>query len=165
VNRDLVINLDFAQTFLDAAGVEADPGMQGRSLVPLLAGQATEGEWRDAIYYQYFEYPGWHMVRRQYGVRTDRYKLIHFYEEGGWELYDLARDPQELRSVYEHPDYADVADRLEERLRELREAYEVPAEDPVPRRPFEAPADLRRPGAVDATDTVGFARGLSTPSR
>jgi len=135
----------------------ADPGMQGRSLVPLLAGEDLEGEWRDAIYYPYFEYPGWHMVRRQYAVRTDRYKLTHFYEEDGWELYDLERDPQELRSVYDHPDCADVVTRLEARLQELREAYAVPAEDPVPHRPFEAPAHLRRPGAVDATDTVAFA--------
>jgi len=145
VNRDLVMNLDFAQTLLDAAGVEADSGMQGRSLVPLMRGEAPE--WRDAIYYQYFEYPGWHMVRRQYGVRTARYKLLHFWEEGGWELYDLARDPDELRSVHDDPRYAQVLADLKLRLSELRAEFAAPEVDPVPHREFDAPPHLRRPGA------------------
>ena len=143
VNRDLVMNLDFAQTLLDVAGADADPGMQGMSFAPLLRGEDTE--WRDAIYYQYFEYPGWHMVRRQYGVRTDRYKLIHFYEEGGWELYDLDRDPHELRSVYDDPRYAEVVGALERRLGELRAEFDAPEVDPVPHREFVAPENLRRP--------------------
>jgi len=146
VNRDLVMNLDFARTLLDAAGVDADPAMQGMSLVPLLHGERVE--WRDAIYYQYFEYPGWHMVRRQYGVRTERYKLIHFYEEGGWELFDLERDPSELRSVYDDPRYRSVVTELEGRLADLREQYGAPEVDPVPHREFDAPADLRRPGVT-----------------
>ena len=147
VSRDLVMNLDLAQTMLDAAGVDADPGMQGRSLVPLLRGETPE--WRDAVYYQYFEYPGWHMVRRQYGVRTARYKLIHFWEEGAWELFDLERDPQELRSVYDDPRYADVVPALTRRLRELRSGYGAPDVDPVPHREFDAPPHLRRAGAAE----------------
>lgn len=143
VNTDLVMNLDFAQTFLEIGGAPADPGMQGMSLVPLLRGDSVA--WRDAIYYQYFAYPDWHMVHRQYGVRTHRYKLIHYYEVGEWELFDLARDPQELRSVYDHPEYQDVVRELKERLTELRAHYEVPAVDPVPHTPFEAPEGLRRP--------------------
>lgn len=145
-NTDLVMNLDLAQTLLEIAGVPADPGMQGASLVPLLRGSTPAG-WRDAIYYQYFEYPGWHMVRRQYGVRTQRHKLIHFYEVGAWELFDLDRDPLELHSVYEDPTYADVVAALKRRLEELRHHYHVPHHDPVPHRPFDPGPGMRRPQA------------------
>jgi hypothetical protein len=68
--------------------------MQGAASCRCCAG-STPADWRDAIYYQYFAYPDWHMVHRQYGVRTQRYKLIHYYEIGEWELFDLARDPSD----------------------------------------------------------------------
>ncbi|HEX2167995.1 MAG TPA: sulfatase [Longimicrobiales bacterium] len=144
VNRDLVMNLDFAQTLLDVGGVDAPESMQGRSIVPLLRG-STPADWRDAIYYQYFAYPDWHMVQRQYGVRTHRYKLIHYYEIDEWELFDLSRDPNELNSVYNEPAYAATIASLKERLGELRAEFNVPATDPVPHVPFDAPAGLRRP--------------------
>jgi arylsulfatase A-like enzyme len=144
VNTDLAMNLDYAQTLLDIGGVAAPASMQGASLVPLLRG-ATPPDWRDAIYYQYFAYPDWHMVHRQYGVRTQRYKLIHYYEIGEWELFDLARDPDELVSVYDQAAYADIVASLKRRLTQLRAQYAVPAQDPVPHIPFEAPPGLRRP--------------------
>jgi hypothetical protein len=144
VNTDLVMNLDFAPTLLDLGSVPAAAGMQGRSLVPLLRGR-TPADWRDAIYYQYFAYPDWHMVHRQYGIRTHRHKLIHYYEIGEWELFDLALDPHELRSVHDDPRYAGVRAELEARLYALREHYDVPAADPVPHREFDPPAHLRRP--------------------
>ena len=144
VSRDLVMNLDLAQTLLDAGGVRAPSSMQGRSLLPLLRGE-TPADWRDAIYYQYFAYPDWHMVQRHYGVRTHRYKLIHFYETGAWELYDLARDPEELHSVHDDPAYDTVLARLRATLAALRVHYAVPAEDPVPHTPFDPPPHLRRP--------------------
>jgi len=134
VNADLVQNLDYAETLLDIAGVAIPSTMQGRSLVPLLRGQ-TPSDWRDAIYYQYFEYPAVHMVRRHYGVRTKRYKLIHYYEIDEWELFDLERDPKELRSVYAEPGYAGVVRSMKQRLRDLRAQYRVPESDPVPYRP------------------------------
>ena len=121
-NNDLVQNLDFAQTFLEAAGLEAGEEMQGMSLVPLLLGKKIE--WRDAIYYHYYEYPAVHMVKRHYGVMTERYKLIHFYRDiDEWELYDLLEDPSEMNSLYDNPAYADVREELKVRLRELREFY------------------------------------------
>jgi arylsulfatase A-like enzyme len=135
VNNDLVQNLDFAQTLLEAGGVAAPPTMQGRSLVPLLRG-TTPRDWRDALYYQYFEYPGWHMVRRHYGVRTKRHKLIHYYEVGEWELFDLERDPREMRSVYADPAYATVVRDMKRRLNALRAQYREPEKDPVPYRKF-----------------------------
>ena len=119
---ELVQNLDFAETFLDAAGVEAPREMQGESLVPLLKGQAVE--WRDALYYHYYEYPAVHMVKKHYGIKTDRYKLIHFYDDiDEWELYDLENDPDELNNLYDDPAYNEVRKELEERLEELRVYY------------------------------------------
>jgi arylsulfatase A-like enzyme len=144
VNHDLVMNLDFAQTLLDAAGVDEPESMQGRSLVPLLHG-STPADWRDAIYYQYFAYPDWHMVHRQYGVRTQRYKLIHYYEIGEWELFDLENDPDELTSIYADPAHAATVTSLKARLDALRHEYDVPDTDPVPHTPFDAPPGLRRP--------------------
>ncbi|HEV8365717.1 MAG TPA: sulfatase [Gemmatimonadaceae bacterium] len=135
VNQDLVQNLDYAETMLDMAGVPIPASMQGRSLVPLLRGK-TPADWRDAIYYQYFEYPSWHMVRRHYGVRTKRYKLIHYYEVDAWELFDLRRDPRELRSVYGDASYKTVLATMKNKLHQLRVQYHVPATDPVPYRPW-----------------------------
>jgi len=131
VNEDLVQNLDFAETFLDAAGVAIPEWMQGRSLLSLLGGR-TPSDWRDAVYYHYYEYPAVHMVQRHYGVRTARYKLVHYYLIDEWELFDLERDPEELHSVYADPEYADVATQLTARLAELRAQYQVPEVDPVP---------------------------------
>jgi arylsulfatase A-like enzyme len=144
-NTDLVMNLDLAETFLEMAGLPIATGMQGRSLVPVLRG-STPPDWRDAIYYQYFEYPGWHAVRRQYGVRTKTHKLIHYYEIGEWELFDLERDPEELKSVYSDAAYAGVRKDLEARLASLREEFRVPASDPARYYPWELPPDYRRPG-------------------
>ncbi len=130
-NTELVQNLDFAQTFLDMAGVESHPQMQGKSLLPHIQGEATE-PLRDAIYYHYYEYPSVHMVQRHYGVRTDKHKLIHYYLIDEWELFDLEADPDEVNSVYGESAYAEIEIALKQRLQELRKEYKVPAEDPVP---------------------------------
>jgi arylsulfatase A-like enzyme len=125
VNSDLVQNLDFAETFLDAAGIPVPEDMQGISLMPLFRGEPVE--WRDALYYHYYEYPGIHAVKRHYGVRTDRFKLIHFYDDvDEWELYDLEHDPRELQNVYGEPAYAGIRAQLHKRLGELRAQYRVP---------------------------------------
>lgn len=126
VNGDLVSNLDFAQTFLDIAGV-ADPGnMQGASLVPLLAGE-TPDDWRDSLYYHYYEYPGWHMIHRHEGAYDGRYKLMNFYDLEEWELYDMVTDPHEMQNQYANPEYADVVARMHGELERLREHYDLPA--------------------------------------
>ena len=151
-NSDLVMNLDLAETFLDIAGAAKAPTMQGESIVPLLRG-STPRNWRDAIYYQYFEYPGWHAVRRQYGVRTQRYKLIHYYEAGEWELFDLDKDPEELKSVYKEKAYASVRKDLEAKLAGLRKQYAVPEKDPAPYYPWELPPEYRRVGTPGSTRT------------
>jgi arylsulfatase A-like enzyme len=144
VNQQLVMNLDFAQTFLAIANVAPAPGMQGISFLPLLKG--SNRKLRDAIYYQYFAYPDWHMVQRQYGVRDTRYKLIHYYEAGKWELFDLQRDPHELRNVYGQAGYGDVEKRMRRKLADLRTQYRAPEQDPVPHRQWQPPAEYRRQG-------------------
>ncbi|HPF50180.1 MAG TPA: DUF4976 domain-containing protein, partial [Draconibacterium sp.] len=120
--NNLVQNLDFAPTFLDYAGVEIPTDMQGESFRNLVSGKTSE--FRDAIYYTYYEYPAVHMVKRHYGIATDRYKLIHFYYDvDEWELYDLEKDPNEMHNVYNEPEYADVRKNLHERLTEMRANY------------------------------------------
>ena len=144
----IVSNLDLAETFLDAAGVAVPPEMQGRSLGPILRGR-TPADWRQAFYYQYFEHPAQHNVARHYGVVTDRYKLVHFYEPefAYWELFDLKADPMELTSLYGRPEMAAVQAELHRQLDQLRAELKVPATDPpasdlppVRRKPTTGPA-------------------------
>jgi arylsulfatase A-like enzyme len=131
VNKDLVQNLDFAETFLDFAGVEIPQDMQGESFRKILGGK-TPRRWRKSIYYHYYEYPAVHSVKRHYGVRTQRYKLIHFYNDiDEWELYDMKKDPNELNSVYSDPDYAKVVIELKSELKRLREKYKDNTGKPV----------------------------------
>ena len=122
-NTQLVQNLDYAETFLEAAGVAVPKDMQGQSLVPLLKGGKPK-EWRDSIYYHYYEYPSVHQVPRHNGVRTDRYKLIHFYEFDEWEFYDLQEDPDELQNLYQDEKYTSQISELKNRLEGLRKKYE-----------------------------------------
>ena len=122
-NTQMVQNLDFAQTFLDAAGVEVPSDMQGESLVPLLKGESND--FRDAAYYHYYEYPSVHMVKRHYAIVTEDYKLAHFYYDvDEWELYDRKKDTHEMTNVYDDPEYAEVIDRLHQELAMLRIKYE-----------------------------------------
>ena len=117
----LVLNLDLAPTILQLAGVPIPEDVQGKSLVPLF--QAEPGvPWRSSIYYHYYEYPhGWHAVKKHNGVRTDRYKLIHFYDDiDAWELYDLQTDPHEMINLYEDPGHQEVVGQLKRELQKLR---------------------------------------------
>ncbi len=133
-NRDLVQNLDFAETFLDLAEAEIPDDMQGQSLVPLFKNK-TAKDWRQSIYYQYYEFPGYHSVRRHYGVRTDRYKLIYYYNFNEWELFDLNNDPDELKSVYNDPKYSDIVKELKTELERLRKHYKADQYDEPPAPP------------------------------
>jgi arylsulfatase A-like enzyme len=122
-NTDLVQNLDYAQTFLEIAGAPQPKDMQGLSLVPLLKGD-TEKDWRKEIYYHYYEYPSVHMIPRHYGIRTKRYKLMHFYQFGKeWEMYDLKSDPDELTNIYGNNETIKVQNNLKNRLKKLQKFY------------------------------------------
>ncbi|WP_460538556.1 sulfatase family protein [Echinicola sediminis] len=122
-SSEMVQNLDFAQTFLEAAGVDAPGDMQGESLMPLLEGRPEEWT-REGVYYHYYEYPGFHMVKRHYGIVTEDFKLAYFYYDiDEWELYDRKNDPKEMKNVYDDPAYADVVKELKEKLEKLRIKY------------------------------------------
>jgi arylsulfatase A-like enzyme len=127
--NDMVLNLDFASTFLDFAGVPIPEDIQGRSLRNVLTAN-TPDDWRDAVYYRYYEYPGPHSVKRHYGIRTHRYKLIHFYfDVDYWELYDLKTDPLEVNNLYDNPEYSELIDSLKIKLEELQNQYNDTEED------------------------------------
>ena len=120
----MVQNLDYAQTFLEMAGAEIPANMQGRSLVPILKNGKADN-WRKSIYYHYYEYPSVHMVPRHYGIRTERYKLMHFYQFGNeWEMYDLKEDPDELTNIYGRADKKSLQIDLEQQLKAIRKFYD-----------------------------------------
>ena len=123
----MVQNIDYAPTFLDLCGIPVPEDMHGVSMLPLLRGELPKN-WRDALYYHFHEFPAEHAVKRHYGVRTDRYTLIHFYEDiDVWELYDLQNDPQQLHNIYGQPGTEKITKRLKKRLVKLQEEYADPA--------------------------------------
>ena len=124
----ICMNIDFAPSFLDYAGVEIPSDIQGRSLRPVLdAGGAVPSDGRQAAYYHYYEYPAEHSVKRHYGIRTKDFKLIHFYNDiDQWEMYDLNADPQEMNNVYDDPAYASIREQLHEKLEIVQEKYNDP---------------------------------------
>ena len=118
----LIQNLDYAPTFLDYANVKIPEELQGESFRKIVSNETEE--WRDAIYYTYYEYPSVHMVKRHYGIRTDRYKLIHFYYDiDEWELFDLQNDPNEMNNIYSNPKYSEIKEEMHKKLSELRIKY------------------------------------------
>jgi arylsulfatase A-like enzyme len=116
-SRHMILNIDLAPTLLEMAGVPVPPWIQGRSFLPQLEGR--EIPWRDAFLYEYYEYPAEHCARKNRGIRTERWKLIHFWEQPEeWELYDLKSDPDEMINLYPKREH-------EKRVRELRSRLEV----------------------------------------
>ena len=116
-------NCDFAPTFIELAGLEVPDEVQGVSLLPILRGDSLT-DWRGSLYYHFYEYPAEHAVKRHYGVRTDRYKLIHFYNDiDAWELYDLQNDPHEMHNIYDDPAMRPLIDSLRTELVSLQHQY------------------------------------------
>ncbi len=136
-SKQMVSNLDFAETFLEIAGVDVPDDMQGRSLVPLLKGQ-TPDDWRDEFYYHYYEL-GTHNVAAHYGIVTDQYKLVRYYKRldenrkpqaiDQWDLMDRQADPLEMRSFYDDPKYTEIRNSLATQLDSLRRKLHVPDEE------------------------------------
>ena len=125
----MVQNLDFAPTFLDlAGGHEYTQNMQGESFKALLEGKTED--FKNVIYYHYYDYPAFHMVKRHYGVRTKRYKLIHFYDDiDSWEFYDLDKDSLELHNAINEPSYKDIIVDLRQKLDSVQKHYGVSAKE------------------------------------
>ena len=129
VEGHIVSNIDFAPTFLEAAGVDVPADIQGRSIAPVLQGEAPS-DWRKSFYYHFYEDNDRdHRVARHDGVTNGKAKLIHFYKLGEWELYDLEKDPHELTSVYGKPEYAQLQADLTAELERLRGELKVPANE------------------------------------
>ncbi len=115
----MVLNVDFAPTLLDAAGIAVPADMQGRSILPLLKGEKPK-DWRASMYYRYYHYPQHHRVQPHIGIRTERYKLIFFNKINQWELYDLKTDPRELKNLANDPAHADTVKKLREEMYRLK---------------------------------------------
>ena len=125
VSNAISMNVDFAPTFLDFAGVEIPSDIQGASLKPILVNEGkTPADWRKAAYYHYYEYPAEHSVKRHYGIRTQDFKLIHFYNDiDEWEMYDMKADPREMNNVFGKPEYAEKQKELMQLLKETQKQY------------------------------------------
>ena len=121
--RDLIQNIDYAPTFLEMAGLAVESEIQGRSLMPLLKEEAND--WRQSLYYTYYEI-GEHAVPQHFGVRSTTHKLIYFPQSDEWNLFDLQRDPGEMRSVYDDPEYLAIREKLVDEFKRLRELYGAP---------------------------------------
>ncbi len=117
----MALNVDFAPTFLDAAGVPVPADMQGRSLVPVLRGR-TPADWRSSMYYRYYHDPGDHNTRAHYGVRTKTHKLIYFWKKDQWELFDLVNDPFELHNLYGQPGQDALTASLKAELERVKQS-------------------------------------------
>ncbi len=117
----IATNVDFAATFLDAAGLAAPADMQGRSLLPVLRGR-TPADWPTSMYYRYYHDPGHHNTRAHYGVRTRTHKLIHFWKKAQWELFDLRTDPSELHNLYGQAGHESLTAALKTELARLKVA-------------------------------------------
>lgn len=131
VDTHIVSLMDFAETFLETAGVAIPAEMQGRSLLPLLRGEPP-ADWRKSLYYHYYEYPEPHHVRPHYGVVTDRFKLVRYYapDLDEWELLDRERDPLETQSFFNDSQYAQTVTELQAELERLRREFDDTAEPP-----------------------------------
>jgi arylsulfatase A-like enzyme len=122
VSEAMTVNVDYAPTFLDYAGVKIPPDIQGRSLRPIWEGPggAAPADWRTSVYYHYYEFPQPHHVHPHLGVRTADYKLMYFTDLNEWEMYDLKKDPNELKNVYLAPEYSEVRDKMTAELAKQR---------------------------------------------
>jgi arylsulfatase A-like enzyme len=134
----IALNIDFAPTFIEAAGLPASSEMQGRSLLSMLRGR-TSPDWRTSMYYRYYHDPGDHNTRAHYGVRTRTHKLIYFWTKDQWELFDLVHDPYELHNLYGQPGQDQLTATLKAELARLKR--EVRDDDQLANQQF--------PNAVD----------------
>lgn len=137
VNDNLIQNIDYAPTFCEIAGITPPADLQGKSLKSII--ENPDSEWRESVYYHYYEYPNIHNVPPHEGVRTGRYKLINFYKNDGYNLFDLEQDPHELKDLSRSPEYADVLESMKSKLAGLRKELQVPPLDKTKIKPVLRP--------------------------
>ena len=124
INEDIITNIDFAPMLLDVAGIDNNQPMQGKSFAAALEG-ITPKNWRQSMYYHYYEFPFWHHVQPHYGIRDQRYTLAHFYYNvDKWELYDREKDPTQMNNIIEDPAYEETITRLKKELKDLMVHYD-----------------------------------------
>lgn len=122
-NEDIISNVDFAPTMLEVAGIKTTQPMQGKSFVPMFDGKAPK-DWRQSMYYHYYEWPFWHHVQPHYGIRTERYTLAHFYYNiDKWEFYDNKKDPEQVYNAIADPRYTAIIADLKSQLKQLQKTY------------------------------------------
>ena len=132
-NNTMVQNIDYAPTIVSAAGADTPENMntfQGVSLLPTAFTGKTPDNWRDAIYYCFYENPGEHNAPRHDGIRTDRYTLSYIWTSGEWMLFDMKKDPMQMKNVIDDPAYKTTVEQLKKRYHELRKTYKVPENSP-----------------------------------
>ncbi len=151
VQDKMIINTDFAPTFMEMAGLKTPDDMQGRSIVPLLKGKRP-WTWRESMYYRYYHDPGDHDTRAHYGVRTETHKLIYYWKKDQWEMFDLVRDPNELRNLYNEPAQKKTVVKLKKELARLRK--ELNDNDEFADRQPPAGVDGRLPGERQQLDLM-----------
>jgi arylsulfatase A-like enzyme len=120
VIEELIQNIDIAPTILDVAGLETPALMDGKSFLPILQGKKIP--WRDAAFYEYYWERNFPQTPTTHGVRTDRYKYIHYH--GIWdidELYDLKEDPEEMHNLIDSPEHQQLIKQLNNRMFEWLE--------------------------------------------
>jgi len=124
VNKDIITNIDFAPTLLDLADISTNVQIQGKSFEPILFGKTPEN-WKQEMYYHYYEFPYWHHIQPHYGIRTQKYTLAHFYYNVDiWEVYDLEKDPKQMNNIISDPQYTNVVSNLKNQLSDLMKKYE-----------------------------------------
>jgi arylsulfatase A-like enzyme len=149
--EQMALNCDFAPSFMEVAGLKVPADMQGVSLVPLFKGEHP-ANWRTSMYYRYYHDPGHHNTRAHYGLRTETHKLIYYWKQDLWELFDLAHDPNELRNVYYDTEQRETVDKLKAELARLKK--EVGDEDQfaneLPRDDVDSPTPWKKTVQPDA---------------
>jgi arylsulfatase A-like enzyme len=155
VNEAFALNVDFAPTFLDLAGLEVPEDMHGRSLVPVLKGEPP-ADWRTSMYYRYYHDPGHHNTRSHLGIRTATHKLIHYWKLDAWELFDLEKDPNEQKNIYGDPAAQPVIEKLKTELKRLQQELkdEEQFANSIPKDGVDAPRNVPKLGVKTVDEAI-----------